>query len=148
MWISLFVSLFFFLFIFCLSYSRPQHYVNRRFTSQLLHHITNITATSTHRNHIWENCFPLPFYCLSRTTPLCRSIREISKLINNQSINHFWRSSSPSPLNSKPVIEPWTHFLAKDRGKEFIFSKIIEELKKERKRDEDEQGEIDRFLTP
>lgn len=33
---------------------------------------------------------------------------------------------------SQPVIECWAHFLAKDRGKEVIFSKVIEELKKER----------------
>lgn len=42
----------------------------------------------------------------------------------------------PSLLNSHPVIECWAHFLAKDRGKEVIFRKVIEELKKERKRDE------------
>lgn len=32
---------------------------------------------------------------------------------------------------------PDSHFLDKDRGKEVIFSKVIEELKKERKRDEE-----------
>ena len=44
---------------------------------------------------------------------------------------------------SQPVIECWAHFLAKDRGKEVIFSKVIEELKKERKRDEEGARLID-----
>lgn len=44
----------------------------------------------------------------------------------------------PSLLYSQSVIECWIHFLAKDRGKEVIFSKVIEELKTERKRDEEE----------
>lgn len=40
----------------------------------------------------------------------------------------------PGLCNSQPDIECWTHFLAKDRGKEVIFSKVIVELKKERGR--------------